>query len=332
MKILITGATGFLGGRLVKKLLGEKSTYQVFATGRNELLLSELEKKGAITFKGDLSDHDFVNKITKEIEVIVHSSALSSPWGRFEDFYQANILSTKNIIEGAKLNSVKKIINISTPSIYFGYEDRFDIKEDFLPNKFVNFYAQTKYEAERLISQANSDALQILSLRPRAIIGGGDTSIMPRILKAQTEGKLKIIGSGNNIVDVSSVSNVCDAIILAINADKKAYGHSYNINNGSPVKLWELIEKTLTKLNYKLNKNKIPFEIAYSVAKLLETKAKFSKDFEEPVLTCYGVAILAKSMTMNIEKASNLLGYMPKQTTDETIDEFVDWWKLRNNK
>lgn len=332
MKILITGATGFLGGRLIEKLLAEKSTYQIFATGRNESSLNLLEKKGVITLKGDLSEYDFTKKITEGIDVIVHSSALSSPWGKFEDFYKANILATKNIIESARLNNVKKIINISTPSIYFDNEDRFDIKEDFLPNKFVNFYAQTKYEAERLISQANSETLQTLSLRPRAIIGAGDTSIMPRILKGQIEGKLKIIGSGNNIVDVSSVSNVCDAIILAINADKKAYGNSYNINNGTPVKLWELIEKTLTKLDYKLNKTKVPFEVAYSVAKLLETKAKFSKDFKEPVLTCYGVAILAKSMTMNIEKASNLLGYIPKQTTDETIDEFVDWWKLKSNK
>ncbi len=328
MKILVTGATGFLGKRIAQGLLEDKS-YEVFGTGRNEKNLKELETLGVKTFKGDLDNSEFVAEIGKDIDIIVHSAALSSPWGRYEEFYTANVISTKNIIDSAKKNNIKRIVNISTPSIYFDYNDRFDIKEDFLPSRFVNFYAQTKYEAEKLILQAYKDGLETLSLRPRAIIGGGDTTIMPRILKAQNEGKLKIIGTGNNIVDVSSVANVVSAVILSINANKEALGQNYNITNGKPIKLWDLIEKVLEKLDLKMSRQKIPFEVGYGIAKLLETKAKFSKDYKEPVLTCYGIGILAKSMTMNIDKAKKLLGYIPHQTTDETIDEFINWWKQK---
>ncbi|MFN8577401.1 MAG: hypothetical protein U0354_11130 [Candidatus Sericytochromatia bacterium] len=58
--------------------------------------------------------------------------------------------------------------------------------------------------------------------------------------------------------------------------------------------------------------------------------AKFTPDYKEPVITCYSVGVLAKSMTMNISKAKDLLGYIPKQTNMEAVDDFVNWWRLYN--
>lgn len=330
MKILVTGATGFLGGKIAEEL-AKNPEYKVIATGRNKIKLDELKSKDIEGFAGSLENQDFVDKISKDVEVIVHSAALSSPWGRYEEFYNANILSTANIIIGAKNNNVRRIVNISTPSIYFDYSDHFNINEEFLPVKFVNHYAETKYEAEKLITKAyKENGIETLSLRPRAIVGAGDTTIMPRLLKAQEAGKLKIIGSGKNIVDVTSVTNVVDAVKLSINADKRALGESYNITNGDPIKLWELVEIVFKHLNLRLNKSHIPFAIAYNLAKALETAAKIAPGYKEPVLTCYGVGILAKSMTMNIDKAHKLLGYTPRQTNMEAVEEFVSWWK--NNK
>ena len=329
MKVLVTGATGFLGSRIVEKLL-ENSDYHVIATGRDKKKAEKLSSLGAEVSTGSLEDNAFVDNLLKEVEVVIHSAALSSPWGKYEDFYRANLLATENIIKASKKNNTRRIVHISTPSIYFDYQDRFNIKEDFLPAKFVNHYAETKYKAEKLIDKAFEEGIETISLRPRAIVGAGDTTIMPRLLKAQQQGKLKIIGDGKNIVDVTSVSNVVDAVITSIHADKEALGHHYNITNGEPVLLWELIEKTFEKLNLKLNKKKIPLAIAYNVAKMLETFAKFTPDYKEPVLTCYGVGILATSMTMNLDKARNLLGYQPKQSNMEAVDEFVTWWKKLN--
>lgn len=329
MKVLVTGATGFLGSRTVEKLLAQN--FSVMATGRNKIKLAKLKDLGADTVQGSLEDLDFTEKISEKIDIIVHSAALSSPWGRYHDFYQANIEATKNLLLASKKNQVRRFVHVSTPSIYFDYQDRFAITEDFLPEKFVNHYAATKYEAEKLVSQAAKEGLETISLRPRAIVGAGDTTIMPRLLKANQEGKLKIIGDGKNIVDVTSVANVVDAIILGINAPNEALGHNYNITNGEPVKLWELIEETLAKMNLSLNKKKVPFFVAYNLAKGLEAIAKLRADYQEPVLTCYGVGILAKSMTMNIDKAKDLLGYQPLQSNYQAVDEFVEWWKNKKD-
>jgi nucleoside-diphosphate-sugar epimerase len=326
MKVVITGATGFLGGKIAERL-SQDERFDVIATGRDKKKAESLQKLGINTQVGSLEDKDFLFDLTKDTEIIVHSAALSSPWGKYDDFYRANILATENIIKACSKNGVRRIVHISTPSIYFDYNDRFNIKEDFLPKEFVNYYASTKYEAEKSIDRAFEKGLETVSLRPRAIVGAGDTTIMPRLLKAHNTGRLKIIGDGKNIVDVTSVQNVVDAVLLSIYAEKKALGQHYNITNGEPILMWELVEKTLNKLGFNLNKKNVPFKVAYNLAKVLETFAKFTPDYKEPVITCYSVGVLAKSMTMDISKAKDLLGYIPKQTNMEAVEEFVHWWK-----
>ncbi len=329
MKVVITGATGFLGFRTVEKLI-EKG-YEILATGRDKTRAEKLRTLGVQVETGSLEDKDFVQNLLKGADIVIHSAALSSPWGKYNDFYKANIVATENIISSSKKNNIKRIVHISTPSLYFDYRDRLNIKEEFLPDKFVNHYAATKYEAEKLMDKAFTEGLETISIRPRAIVGAGDTTIMPRLLKAQEAGKLKIIGDGKNIVDVTSVSNVVDAILLCMEAPKEAMGQKYNITNDEPISLWELIEKTFSKLNLVINKKRVPFGVAYNLAAFLETMAKLTPDYREPVLTCYGVGILAKSMTLNVDKAKNLLGYKANQSNMEAVDEFINWWEKNGN-
>ncbi len=328
MKVLVTGATGFLGGRIVERLVKDER-FDVLATGRNKIKIQKLNDSGIKAIGGSLEDKNFLFDISKDIDIIINSAALSSPWGKYDEFYRANILTTENIIKACKKNNVQRIVHISTPSIYFDYQDRFNIKEDFLPKKFVNFYAETKYEAEKSIDKAFSQGIETVSLRPRGIIGAGDTTIMPRLLKAHQTGRLKIIGDGKNIVDVTSVSNVIDAVILSIFVKGEALGQHYNITNGDSINMWELVDKTLNKLGLQLNKKRVPFKVAYNVAKVMESIAKLTPDYKEPVVTCYGIGILATSMTMNIDKAKDLLGYNTNQTNMEAVEEFCNWWKLQ---
>ena len=102
-----------------------------------------------VTF--DLSDFEQTKKNFQKADVVFHCAALSSPWGKYEEFYKANIIATKNVLKAMELFDIKKIVHVSTPSIYFNFQDQFEIKEEFIPTKFVNNYAKTKYEAEQLV-------------------------------------------------------------------------------------------------------------------------------------------------------------------------------------
>jgi len=257
------------------------------------------------------------------VDCVIHTAALSSPWGKREEFVAANVTTQSNLLQAAKSNAVARYIYISTPSLYFELKDKYNIKEsDPLPSKYINAYAETKRLAEIELEKAG---IPYVILRPRALTGRGDTVIMPRLIRAYDEGRMKIVGDGENIADLTSVANVADAIVLALTTEK-GINQTFNITNGAPVKLWDSIANVLNKLGKTPPTKKVPFWIVKTIAKVMETKSKMT-NMKEPALTVYGVGILAKSMTMDINKAKSLLGYEPKVTTKEAIEEFVNWYK-----
>ncbi|MDG1148588.1 MAG: NAD-dependent epimerase/dehydratase family protein [Crocinitomicaceae bacterium] len=324
MNILLTGSTGFLGFRTLERLVQLPTVKKVVATGRCLRKSREILHPKVKYILGDLTDELFVKTLMKDIDVIINTASLSSPWGSEESFYLANVLSQKNIIYSAETEGVKRFIYISSPSIYYNGEDRLLVKEsDPLPTKFVNNYSKTKRSAEVLLENSKQDYIII---RPRAIIGRGDTIIMPRLIKAHSEGRLKIIGDGENEVDLTSVDNVVESIVLSINAPNNAWNHAYNITDGNPVSLWRSINTVLQGIGKRKIEKNIKFSIAYSVASILEW-ASIWVTKKEPSLTKYSVGVLSKTFTLDISKAKKILGYNPVVTTEESIEEFIKWYK-----
>jgi 2-alkyl-3-oxoalkanoate reductase len=323
MKVLLTGATGFLGYRTLEKLVSLDYITSIVATGRILPEYRKIESNKVIYKLGNLEEKDFVTSLVEGIDIIINTVSLSSPWGKASDFFLANIQTQANLIQASKIYGIKKIIYISSPSVYFDGTNKILLKEsDALPAKFINEYAKTKREAEIMLEQSS---IPYVILRPRALIGRGDSIIMPRLIKAYDEGKLKIIGKGDNIVDLTSVENVVEAIVLSINAKGLAINQIYNITNDEPVLLWKSIERVLNALEKPLSKSKIPYQIAYYFARFLEMKANL-KNNQEPTLTAYSVGTLGLSFTLDITKAKELLGYRPISTTKQSIDEFVKWY------
>lgn len=323
MKILLTGATGGLGFRTLERLIENPKIEKVIATGRVIRPTHFVENSKINYLLGDLENADFVAELVEKVDYIIHAAALSSPWGKYVEFEKANVVTMNNLINAAKKHHIKRFVYVSTPSLYFNGKDRFDVKEsDPLPTAFVNAYSKTKREAEVALEKSK---IPYVTLRPRALIGRGDTIIMPRLIRAFEEGKLKIIGDGKNIVDLTSLANVTDSIELSLFVGDTGLNQIYNITNGEPVKLWETIEKVLLMLGSEMNKKKVPYSIVKMLSQIMELKAKLT-NYKEPALTTYGVGILAKSFTMDISKAKSLLGYSPKVSTDEAIDEFVNWY------
>ena len=322
IKILVTGATGFVGGYLLRYLANKFGSSNVFGTGRSKVKAKELIIQGHYILVGDLSDADFVRDKLSGFDVIVHCAAKSSIWGTYDSFYKANVLATQNILE--VLASGKQIIYISTANIYFDYSNRFDISEkNPRPNKHSNHYATTKYEAERMVIET-SDCFTV-ALRPRAIIGVGDTVVFPRVLKAYKDGKLRMIGKGDNIIDFTSVNNLCHAVNLCIENKEKADGEIFNVTNGDSIKLWDQIKLILVQLGHKPDLKSVPYTLAFISAWFNEIKTRDQDP--EPTLTVYGLAVLKYSVTLSIDKIRKKLGYIPVESSTDTVSDFIDWYK-----
>lgn len=320
-KIIVTGATGFLGGRIVEGLQDYDAA--VIAVGRNPARREELESLGATFVQADLCDREAVEKIVQGADLIIHCAALSSPWGTYQMFYDANVRATEILKDAALKFGVRRFIHISTPSVYFDFSNRRLIKEsEPLPEKKVNHYAATKYLAEKVIQES---PLPFVIIRPRAIIGRGDTVIMPRVLEAYRQNRLKIVGNGKNVVSVTPVANVVQAVRLSMDAGENALGKAYNIASGEEIELWSLIGDMLQQLDLPFQPRKIPYPVAAAAARMMEIWSRWVSG-KEPVLTRYSVAIMAKDMTLDISLAREHLGYEPMQTAKEAVAEFAKWY------
>jgi 2-alkyl-3-oxoalkanoate reductase len=325
--ILVTGATGFTGSNILSFLAEKYGKDQVVGCGRNLERIHELSAQGFSLFELDLENVEEVNLKCSKYTRIVHCAALSSPWGSYKEFYKANVLATQNLLQ---LNQVIQFIYISTPSIYFNFTHRFDVKEtDALPSSFVNNYAKTKWMAEQdVLGIERANFIKVV-LRPRAILGAGDTTIMPRVIHAYQKGKLKIIGDGENLADFTSVKNLSYATWLALEKGKSVDQGVFNITDDKPLKLWPLLENTLQHLDMNHPLKKIPYRLVFRIAGVVELYHRLFSS-KEPAITKYGIAVLNYSLTMNIDAAKKQLNYTPIITTEESIKEFIE--SYRNGK
>lgn len=324
MKALVTGATGFLGLKLAMRL--NQMGYEVTGSGRNPLIGQQLVQAGIRFLPTDLADETAMVQACNGQDVVFHCGALSSPWGPYRSFYESNVLGTRHVITGCKKHGVKRLIHVSTPSLYFHFRDQLEIHEsDPLPPRFANHYAKTKWMAEQEVDRAFQQGLPVITIRPRALFGPGDNAILPRLLKANERGWVPLINGGQVLLDVTYVENVVDALLLCEQAPEAALGKKYNITNEEPVYLRDLLETLFQGLEQPFRYKKIPYKAAYGMASMMEMAARISG--KEPTLTRYTVGVLGKSQTLDISAAKNMLGYQPKVRIEEGIEVFIRWWK-----
>lgn len=330
MKALVTGATGFLGGSLVRRLHG--MGWDVTGLGRNPKKLNELEDVGVHPFRADISKKDQLLDAFKGQEIVFHCAAFPSPWGNYELFYQANVIGTRNVVRACLENEVKRLVYVSTPSIYFDYNSRMNVKEsDPLPEPVSN-YARTKLLAEEEIDKGFANGLAVISIRPRALFGEGDTVIFPRLIRRLKSGGLPILGDGENMVDLTYIENALDALLLCAESPDSALGKKYNISNGQPVKIWKLIERICDELKYLRPRRRISYRAAYVAAGVMESVFSLIPFSPEPPLTRFSVSMMANNSSLNISAAQNELGYQPKISIEEGVGRFLKWWKGKNQK
>ena len=272
----------------------------------------------------DLNDEVLMHSICSKADVIVHLAALSTPWGKYADFYHINVEGTKSIIRAARDSNIKRFIHVSTPSIYFDYRDRLNIlEEDTLPKRSVNAYAATKKMAEEVVDLAFSEGLPSITLRPRAVFGPHDKTLFPRVLKACQEGGVPSFSKKSPIIDITYLDNVAEALWLAIKAPSACLGQKYNITNGEPASLESILRFLFDELSISLKTRRVPYPLAYLTALLSELKGYMTK--KEPSLTRYGVGVLTYSQTLSIEKAKRELNYQPIISLNEGIRHYANW-------
>lgn len=318
MTLLVTGGTGFLGRHLVRALLAHG--HHVRMMGRDFSAAQGLIAAGAEPVVADLREREGVIAACAGASAVIHAGALSAPWGRADDFHAINVGGTAAVLAGCRQHGVQRLIAISSPSVVFDGHDQRDLTETApYPQRFISTYSLTKKLGEDLVRAASAD-LKTVILRPKALFGPGDQSLLPRLIAVAKTGRLPQVGAGANLVDLTYVENVVDAILLAL-AAPAAVGKTYHITNDEHPSLWATIRTVLARLGLASELRVVPLPVALAAARGMEALAAVTR--REPTLTRYSVEILARTQTYDISAAKRDLGYAPRIPLSEAIERTV---------
>lgn len=326
-RVLVTGATGGFGRASVKRFL--EAGWTVTALGRNRAVGAALEAMGAHFKCIDLLklSADGWDDLARGQDVVVHCAALSSPWGVYDDFYQANVWVTECLTQAAVRMKLPRLVHISTPSQYFDFSHRINVPEDAVLPEPVNAYAATKRLAEAHVQAAAAQGVRCVMLRPRAIIGEHDAVFAPRLIRAYRKGRFPLISGGQSLVDLTYMDNAVQAVWLAATqpldfSDKTA--KVYNISNGEPMPIKNAVTLFFNAMNWPVRFFSLPWWLVKPVVYMMQSIGKLTG--REPVLTPHSVSILAFSQTLDIRRARAELGYQPSVSVKEGFERYAKWY------
>jgi nucleoside-diphosphate-sugar epimerase len=330
MKVVVTGGTGFLGRHVVWRLAA--AGHAVVFSGRNRdaaaqvaALAGQRVQFAALTH-GTESGRIALAECSRGADAIVHCAALASPWGRASAFEQCNVDAVRDVLGICKENGIGKLVHISSPSIYFDFIDRLNVREDSPLPPPVNDYARTKRAAEALV--LNAHLPHSIILRPRAIFGPWDNTLLPRLLRLIRIGRVPLLRGGSAMVDMSYVENVVDAVeaSLALPCNPADAAPVFNISNGEPLAIRDLLKRISDAFGLPLNPVDRPYVLVDRIARLMETGARLAPGWEPP-FTRYSLGTIAFSQTLDLSRAKTLLAYRPHVTLDDGIARTAQWWR-----
>jgi len=310
MKYLVTGAAGFIGSNITRRLLKDNCEvrgFDNFSTGKRENLEGFEGKGNFELIEGDLRNPDEIRKALKKVDVVLHQAAVPSVQRSVENpifVNDSNINGTLNLLVAAKEKGVKKVVYASSSSIY-GVDERLPKRED-MPVDPISPYALSKYTGERycrIFSEIYD--LPTICLRYFNVFGPYQdpnseySAAIPKFINLMLENEQPIIfGDGKQSRDFTYVENVVEANILAANSD--VMGEVINIACGERVSINEVVQILSTILNQDIKP-------VYKETRVGEVKHSLA----------------------DINKAKNKIGYEPKFGFAEGLRKTVEWFEKR---
>ncbi len=326
MKALVTGGGGFLGGAIIRKLIDRGDSVRSLSRGD----YPALRNLGVETIRRDVAEATATIQAAEGCDVVFHVAAKAGIWGLRQDFVNANIVGTRNVVEACRSLGIGKLVFTSSPSVIYGGGDIEGADESTpYPTKYDAFYPETKAEAERIVLGANEPNLATVALRPHLIWGPGDNHLIPRIIARAKAGKLRRIGHRLNRVDSIYIDNAADVHLLAadrLTPGSPVAGKAYFVSQGDPWPLWDLVNGILKAAKLPPIKRSVPTGLAWLAGALMESTHRTFGLQGEPLMTRFLVHQLSTAHWFNIEAARRDLGYKPKVSIDEGLRRLGRWF------
>ena len=309
MKVLVTGATGFIGRYLVEDLI--KNDYEVRVLTRQ----ISYKNKDIDIFLGDLTKKETITDAFQNIQAVFHNAAYAMDWGSKSEMYKVNVEGTRNVANICKEKKVPRLIFTSSAGVYGFPNSNIEIDEDY-EKKPLNYYQKSKLESEYVL-QKYSD-LNVSIIRPCLVLGSGGNAVKI-LLKRIEQNKMQFIGNGNTHISLVHPDDVVQCLRLAAEKDKE----NDVFNTVSVIcTVKELLNEITNQMEIEPIKKHAPYFLTYLNAIFDETLSK-----NEPSLTRFRVKSFGTNRIISNKKAIKKLGFKPKYNLYEIVKDMVSWYK-----
>lgn len=302
-RILVTGATGHLGGEVLAQ--AREAGISALGLGRDAARIDRLQRRGFAVLAHDLTDP--LPAPARDVDAVIHCAALSSPFGPADAFTAANVTTTQRLIEA--FPRLDRFVLVSSPTVYFAFADDLMRSENAPLPPPVNAYAATKRQAERLV--LSHPELSPVILRPRGLYGAGDSALLPRLLRAARRGPLPLLRKGVAEIDLTHVADAARACLAALAAPRDALGGIYNISGGEVLPVTEIVTQVCARASVPLSWRPLALRPALALAGAAEIVARLTGGAEPPV-TRYGLGLFAYRQSLDLSAAAARLDWRPE--------------------
>lgn len=306
---LVTGGSGFVGGRLIERLIAQG--WLVRALARTSEAAQIVETRGAKAFMGSLADAASLAGACRGCDVVIHVAAHFKLWSDPTEFQRSNVEGTANLLQAAATTRVRRFIQLGAAAVVMGDLTPMLRANESLPlqERVWAPYSASKARSEALVRGANNPGVfETVVVRPPMIWGVGMPTLdhMAKTVKA---GQFRWVGDGSQAMSTAHVENVCHALELAI--EKGRGGEAYFISDGEDSTLKEVISELLLTRGIDPPQASAPLPVAWLIATAMEWIWRTFSRKGEPPITRQMLRLIGEPFTLDITKAQRELGYRP---------------------
>jgi nucleoside-diphosphate-sugar epimerase len=315
VRVLVTGASGLLGGAVATQIARAGHTVRTFQR-RPSGLAGVVD--GVEDFLGSVTDVPAVIASLDGIDAIVHLAAKVSLTGDPAEFDAVNIGGTRILLAAAREAAVARFVFVSSPSV--AHSGSSIVGDDALPatpEAARGDYARTKAEAELVALAADSDDLRVVVVRPHLVWGPGDTQLVERIVDRARSHRLPLLGHGAALIDSIYVDNASSGIAAALERVDAVHGNSYVLTNGEPRPVAELIAGMCTAAGVHTPNWRVPAALARAAGSLVEVFWRIKPGADEPPMTRFLAEQLSTAHWFDQRRTREDLQWVPAVSLDE---------------
>jgi nucleoside-diphosphate-sugar epimerase len=335
MHALVTGGGGFLGRYIVELLVARGDRVRTLQRHTNP----EIEALGVEMVRGDIRAPDAAEFACRGVDCVFHVAAQAGIRMNPRVYRGINLVGTENVLAACRRHRVPRLVFTSSPSVVFAGRDQAGIDEA-VPYDFQwleanrAWYSLSKARAEQAVLAANCDGFRTCALRPHLVWGPGDAHLVPRLVQRARSGRLRRVGDGTNLVDITYVENAAEVHLQAADAlardDASPSGKAYFISQGEPVNCWHWIDEILSLVDLPPVGKAISLQTARRIGRLCESAYRMLGLKGEPPMTRFLAAQLATSHWFDISAARRDLGYSPRVSTAEGMRRLGEWLRKKH--